>query len=91
MNESTESQLASAVLMIRPVRFESNPMTAESNRFQGRSAASADGQQRAALQEFDDLVDLLRDNGIEAVVVEDTDETFWPPLSAAPAATGPTP
>jgi len=52
-----ESQLASTVLMIRPVRFESNPMTAESNRFQGKTEASAGEQHEAALKEFDGLVD----------------------------------
>jgi hypothetical protein len=73
-----ELQLASTVLMIRPVRFESNPMTAESNRFQGKSAESAESQQRAALQEFDSLVAALRDNGIDVVVVDDTPEPHTP-------------
>jgi hypothetical protein len=40
MASEKESQLASAVLMIRPVRFESNPLTAASNLFQGRKAAA---------------------------------------------------
>ena len=72
MNGTAESQLASTVLMIRPVRFESNPLTAASNRFQGRSEASAAEQQHAAQHEFDGLVTLLRDNGVEAIVVDDT-------------------
>ncbi len=78
MNGPAESQLASTVLMIRPVRFESNPLTAASNRFQGRSEASAAEQQRAAQSEFDGLVTLLRDNGIDAVVVDDTVEPHTP-------------
>ena len=69
---SAESQLASAALMIRPVRFESNPLTAESNRFQGRSKASPDEQNAAAQLEFDSLAETLRDAGIEVVVVDDT-------------------
>lgn len=73
-----ESQLASTVLMIRPVRFESNPMTAESNRFQRKSAESAENQQKAALQEFDNLVSTLRDNGIDVIVVDDTPEPHTP-------------
>jgi hypothetical protein len=73
-----ESQLASTVLMIRPARFESNPQTAESNRFQGRSEASAAEQQAAALVEFDSLVDALRDHGINAIVVDDTTEPHTP-------------
>lgn len=58
--------------MIRPVRFESNPLTAESNRFQAKSAESPDAQQALALKEFDGLVDTLRDAGIAVVVIEDT-------------------
>jgi hypothetical protein len=73
-----ESQLASTVLMIRPVRFESNPETAASNRFQGRASASADEQQHAALAEFDLLAAALRDNGIEVIVFDDAAEPHTP-------------
>ena len=78
MNEPAEAQLASTVLMIRPVRFESNPLTAASNRFQGRSPATAAEQQRAAQREFDGLVELLREHGVDVVVVEDTAEPHTP-------------
>lgn len=78
MTQQTEPQLASAVLMIRPVRFESNPMTAASNRFQGRSGVSPAEQQAAALREFDGLVAALRENGVEVVVVDDTPEPHTP-------------
>ena len=64
--------------MIRPVRFESNPLTAASNRFQGRTEASAEEQQLAAQAEFDGLVGTLRDNGIVVVVVDDTAEPHKP-------------
>jgi len=64
--------------MIRPVRFESNPMTAASNRFQGRSGASPEAQQEAALEEFDGLVAALRAAGIEAIVIDDTPEPHTP-------------
>jgi len=73
-----ESQLASAVLMIRPARFESNPMTAASNVFQGRNNASADEQQALALDEFDALVDALRESGVDVVVVQDTQQPHTP-------------
>lgn len=73
-----ESQLASTVLMIRPVRFESNPQTADSNRFQGRTGASPEEQNRAALVEFDKLVDALRDSGINVVVFDDTLDPHTP-------------
>ena len=73
-----ESQIASTVLMIRPVRFESNPMTAESNVFQGRTKASPSEQQTAALQEFDDLVGALRAAGVSVIVVDDTPDPHTP-------------
>lgn len=64
--------------MIRPARFESNPQTAASNRFQGKTDASPDEQQESALVQFDDLVSDLGANGIEAIVVEDTSEPHTP-------------
>jgi len=64
--------------MIRPARFESNPLTAASNRFQGKSGASPEQQQAAALREFDGLVEALRKAGIEVIVVEDTPEPHTP-------------
>jgi len=75
---AAESQLASAVLMIRPVRFESNPLTAESNRFQGKSQIAPAEQQSAAVQEFDGLVAALREAGIDVIVVQDTLEPHTP-------------
>ena len=74
----TESQLASTVLMIRPARFESNPMTAESNRFQGRNPLSPEEQHKIALQEFEALAGALRDAGITVVVADDTPEPHTP-------------
>lgn len=63
--------------MVRPVRFEGNPQTAASNRFQGR--ATGDGApQPAALREFDGLVAALRGHGVETIVVEDTAEPHTP-------------
>jgi hypothetical protein len=64
--------------MIRPTRFESNPMTAESNVFQGRSTATAEEQQKAAAHEFDALVDALRSAGVGVVVEDDTTEPHTP-------------
>jgi len=75
---ATESQLTSTVLMIRPTRFESNPMTAESNVFQGRSGVTPAEQQQEAAREFDALVDALRAAKIEVVVVDDTTEPHTP-------------
>jgi hypothetical protein len=53
-------------------------MTAESNRFQGKSEVSPDAQNKAAQREFDGLVATLRDVGIEVVVVDDTLDPHTP-------------
>jgi hypothetical protein len=64
--------------MIRPERFMSNPMTAASNRFQGRTNATSDEQQERALSEFNGLVEILRAAGITVVVIDDTPEPHTP-------------
>ena len=64
--------------MIRPARFESNPLTAESNRFQGKTSATPSEQHTAAVEEFDNLVDVLRKHEINVIVVEDTVEPHTP-------------
>ena len=73
-----EPQLASTVMMIRPVRFESNPLTAASNRFQGKNDGSAAEQQARALDEFEGLVAALRAAGIEVIDIDDTPEPHTP-------------
>jgi hypothetical protein len=78
MASEKESQLASAVLMIRPARFASNPQTAESNRFQGRSKARPDEQHGAALAEFETLKRALESGGIRVVAFDDTLEPHTP-------------
>ncbi len=64
--------------MIRPVRFLSNPHTAESNRFQTKTDTSAEEQQAAALAEFDALAAALSAAGIAVYQYEDTLEPHTP-------------
>ncbi len=71
-----ESQSAAAVLMVRPLRFGSNPQTRASNAFQ-RDVLIEDPQS-AALREFDALVDELRRTGVRVVAVDDTPEPHTP-------------
>lgn len=78
MTSEQESQLASAVLMITPVRFESNPSTAASNKFQGRNPDSSNKQQRDAAEEFVELRVALETSGIEVIQVDDTVEPHTP-------------
>ena len=53
-------------------------MTAQSNLFQGRSTASPEQQQQAALHEFDALVNVLRAADIRVVVIDDTPDPHTP-------------
>ena len=65
------SQTTSTILMIRPVNFGFNEQTADSNTFQNRNAEQQQVQDKA-LKEFDSMVNVLRKNGVEVIVVDDT-------------------
>ena len=71
MTTSSEPQLTSTVMMIRPAGFESNPLTAASNTFQGKTSSTPAEQHANALREFDGLVTALSDAGIEVIVIDD--------------------
>jgi hypothetical protein len=58
--------------MVRPARFAFNPETAVTNAFQSRSDDSESVIQSNALSEFDSFVSLLKANGIDVIVAEDT-------------------
>jgi hypothetical protein len=62
--------------MIRPVNFGFNAETAVNNAFQvaGKEAAA----QEKAQKEFDGFVRLLRQNGVDVTVVNDTPEPYTP-------------
>jgi len=62
--------------MIRPVNFTFNAETAVNNAFQ--SAASDDSTQGKALAEFEGFVKVLRDNGVDVTVIDDTPEPYTP-------------
>ncbi|MBR5249054.1 MAG: amidinotransferase [Bacteroidales bacterium] len=66
----------STVLMVRPVRFGYNPQTAANNAFQTQEDAEI--AQANALEEFNAYVQLLQENGIEVIVVDDTEEPHTP-------------
>jgi len=64
--------------MIKPVRFQSNPLTAASNCFQGKNTSSPEQQQRDSVAEFDGLCSLLEANGVKVVQFDDTLEPHTP-------------
>jgi len=78
MASTAESQLASTVLMVRPVRFQRNPLAAKTNSFMEPTDATPDEEQAAAAAEFDDLVSALRKAGVNVVEVLDTEEPHTP-------------
>src|ERR1700752_672424 len=63
--------------MIRPVNFGFNEQTAGSNAFQNRNVQQQQVQEKAA-KEFDGLVNILRENGVEVIVIDDTFEPHTP-------------
>lgn len=71
------NQSTSNILMIRPVAFDFNAQTAQSNAFQNRGADQQLVQQQA-LQEFDGFVAILKSNGVNVTVVNDTIEPHTP-------------
>jgi hypothetical protein len=74
-----EMQTSADVLMIRPLRFQGNPQTASSNRFQQASGCDEPRTaQGLALVEFDSLVASLRQAGVTVHVFEDTHEPHTP-------------
>lgn len=68
--------MTSQILMIRPVSFSFNEQTAASNAFQ-KNVAQTQVQQKA-LQEFDAFVEVLRVNGVDVLVIDDTPEPHTP-------------
>ena len=68
-------QQSGHLLMIEPVNFGFNEETAINNAFQVNTNENV---QQRALQEFNDLVKLLRDHKIEVTVIPDTAEPFTP-------------
>jgi hypothetical protein len=72
------SQITDTLLMIEPAKFGYNAETAENNFFQVKPDIPAEKIQAAALLEFRNMVQILRDNGVEVIVVPDTPEPVKP-------------
>ncbi len=69
---------ASAIAMVRPAAFGYNEETALNNYFQHIPETNNSVLQSAALKEFDAMVTLLRDNGVEVLVLNDDAEPCKP-------------
>jgi hypothetical protein len=71
-----QEQITSNVLMIRPVNFNFNEETADSNKFQTKG--NEDNINFSAQVAFDQFVEQLQLRGINVMVIEDTPEPFTP-------------
>lgn len=73
-------QTTNKVLMVRPVRFAYNEETATNNAFQKKDDTQGGAQtiEQQAVREFDAYAAMLRDQGVEVQVLQDTEEPFTP-------------
>ena len=71
-------QITDTILMIRPAAFGFNPETAVNNFFQSPLNGNSEELHKSALSEFDNMVELLKENDIEVLVVEDTEAPSKP-------------
>ncbi|GAB4127594.1 MAG: arginine deiminase-related protein [Raineya sp.] len=68
----------SHLLMVRPAAFGFNPETAETNVFQKQPADFSEEIHQKALAEFDYMVEILKKEDLNIIVVEDTPEPYKP-------------
>lgn len=74
-----ESQCTNTVFVVRPCRFQSNPQTVESNAFQAEKPwQDLEASNRLAQKQFDILVGVLTQAGINCIVFDDTPEPHTP-------------
>ncbi|MDG1572133.1 arginine deiminase-related protein [Robiginitalea sp. M366] len=71
-------QITNTILMIRPVQFRMNEQTAVNNYFQEDLDLRNSEINRRAQEEFDAFVSVLREAGVEVIVVDDRLETDTP-------------
>ncbi len=72
------TQTTSRIVMIRPAAFGFNEETATNNTFQKRPVSGKGTIIEKAVKEFDRLVELLRQEGVEVEVIQDTDSPAKP-------------
>lgn len=71
-------QITNSILMVRPVNFRMNEQTAVNNFFQEDLDLRNSVINQRAQQEFDAFVEILREAGVEVIVVDDRVETDTP-------------
>ncbi|RYG53194.1 MAG: amidinotransferase [Chitinophagaceae bacterium] len=71
-------EYSAAVAMVRPAAFQFNTATANTNHFQKSSILSKEEVLANALHEFDEVVNCLRNSGIEVLVLFDSPQPVLP-------------
>jgi hypothetical protein len=71
-------QITNTILMIRPVSFRMNEQTAVNNYFQEELDVKTQTINERAQREFDDFVVILRQKGVNVIVVDDKKENDTP-------------
>ncbi len=72
------SQTSHTILMIEPVAFGFNAETAVNNYFQQKETDKANDIQQLVLSEFNIMVEMLSANGVNVLVVKDTEQPHTP-------------
>jgi hypothetical protein len=73
-----QNQTTNTILMIEPVAFGFNDQTAVNNYFQQKDYSNSFDIQRIALNEFNNMVEVLRANGIKVLALKDTKQPHTP-------------
>ena len=63
-------QITNTILMVRPVNFRMNEETAVNNYFQEKMALNDQSINVRAQEEFDAMVAVLRNKGVNVIVVD---------------------
>ncbi|MEN1785254.1 MAG: arginine deiminase-related protein [Bacteroidota bacterium] len=71
-------QITNTILMVRPVAFRKNEQTAVNNYFQEDLEMRDEHINAQAQKEFDNFVAVLRENGVQVIVVDDNKENDTP-------------
>lgn len=71
-------ETTSKILMIRPVKFEMNAETCQTNAFQKATNETAEEVHQKASKQFDNFVKQLQHNGVDVTVINDTVEPHTP-------------
>ena len=67
-------QITNTILMIRPVSFRMNEQTAVNNYFMEDIDIKNNTINEKAQEEFDGFVSVLKENGVNVIVIDDTKE-----------------